>query len=327
MNKENHARITKIALEGTALHRNSIDLIAMANQDSDHQSVAASLDEQHFCGGSKKEDQANGSLVIAKCNSFIDEVLEIAAMMTRRSNTEEITSALYFIGRAFHCIQDFYAHSNWIALKRREVWNGQASPPNLKFCVAASNKLDNSAGLYKLALKNLFFKAERRKRVFKRIISRHHTVGHPDMHLDFKDSLGDKVITEGANITGESAYGLTEKLAVKASQMLYISFLMKMMENRYNPTSPVAVAKWKKFKANLGDNNSKYAQHHNDAGCDAIMALKNLNDHNPGQVKRVDIENSRLIFNTYFGLKSKPVISMIVGAVDHMTGKFDSAIF
>ena len=63
MNKSNHEVITKKALRTSGLHLNSMDLIAKANQDSDHQSAAASLDEQHFCGASKKEDQADGPLV------------------------------------------------------------------------------------------------------------------------------------------------------------------------------------------------------------------------------------------------------------------------
>jgi hypothetical protein len=282
MNKQNHGKITRDALKETGLHAAAIDFIAKANQDSDHQSAAASMAGQHFCGPNTTQN------VVQKCNTLVGEAMDTAALLTRRNNEEELTDA-----------------------RRREVWNCLPAPPNLKFCASTPKLLVlfNAKG-YKNILKS---KQKTYNSIIRQRQSSKDDVIHPNMHLDFKNSWADQAITSKAGVGGGGAYVEAERLA-RVDTLdwwhYFINVLVRLEE--FNPRSISGASKWKAFKTRM-TYKSRYADRYNDAGCDPNMALANLMQFNPGKTKTVQIENSRKVFNDCFGVdgRSSPVLNVL----------------
>jgi len=127
MKKANHGEITEDAFKNAGLREKALHLIIRANQDSDHVHCNLHDGRQHF-QGKRTETVIEDSMDF--CNSATDMAATLAAIGTDAA----LTMALYFMGRVFHCIQDFYAHSNWIAIGERCTFDFHHWPANLFFC-------------------------------------------------------------------------------------------------------------------------------------------------------------------------------------------------
>ena len=132
----NHATITNRALNRTGLKTLTCKFIVDANNDSDSKkSRGVTHIPQHFqnFGSGENNRSINAGL------AFFTEAMGLAILLVVRGAPGDLTKGLYCFGRALHCIQDFYAHSNWIVLvPPRQVWDYQIVP-NLKVCYVTPN--------------------------------------------------------------------------------------------------------------------------------------------------------------------------------------------
>ncbi len=120
MHAVNHKEITRNALirdtQGThrALKSGALDLIRYGNADSDDAPSCKSLEAQHF---QNVDHTYHSESSIDKALDFFATAYAIACKHVRNGDDfNNMMLGLYSLGRALHCLQDFYAHSNWIFL-------------------------------------------------------------------------------------------------------------------------------------------------------------------------------------------------------------------
>ncbi len=127
MHAVNHKEITRNALirdtqgAGRIIQPDTLRFIRYANADSDECSTGKSYIPQHFQNDSYTyESEAS----ITKALGFFESAYDKAWKLVRNGEDEKsVTTGLYFLGRALHCIQDFYAHSSWIFIQKNiGVW-------------------------------------------------------------------------------------------------------------------------------------------------------------------------------------------------------------
>lgn len=143
MHAVNHKEITWNALirdtqgTGRTMKTGALDLIRYANADSDDAPSCKSNPPQHFQNLSHTD---NSEASIENALSFFQCAYDRACEYLRNGNDKEkLATGLYLLGRAFHCIQDFYAHSSWIFIdKKIGVWGYKTRRLNLN---TAENEL------------------------------------------------------------------------------------------------------------------------------------------------------------------------------------------
>jgi hypothetical protein len=125
----NHDTITTEALKPAGLKTRTRNFIVVANNDSDsRRSRGMTHIPQHFQNSGDNIASINAGL------DFFKEAMGLAILLVVRGGSEDLTKGLYCFGRALHCIQDFYAHSNWVVLDPpKQVW-GYGTDPKLKVC-------------------------------------------------------------------------------------------------------------------------------------------------------------------------------------------------
>lgn len=340
MNKKNHGKITMEALEmaGCDLHPNAQRLIKNANIDSDHQSGPAQNSKQHYCG------PAPAGQVIAKNKDLIARSLDAAAVLVRRNNEQEMMLALYFLGRAFHCTQDFYAHSNWIALGNLVAWDGITRPPRLKFCGETGKPFwENDNFIYKsqrlLGIKTLGKLEKPKKRstkleeayklIKKGRFSSEQDVRHPEMHLDCKDSWADKAISKNVECGGGGAFQKAFELAAIDTAVKWFDFRGMVMQTIYDPE--ITRRRFQKeFMWHMPSTHKRlYKDEYNPEGRNAMSAWENFANFNPGRGKnttRKNIEHGRAVFANYMKeFANQNALAKLSRIVDPVFG-YDAAI-
>jgi hypothetical protein len=205
-----HKWITKQAL-GTALRPSAIRLVYKANQDSDLPPYF-SVDRQHFCGS------GDSSQAIANSKRFYRAVLnKIVELLQDETTPDQLNLSLYLFGRACHCLQDFYAHSNWIMLRNHGVWGG-SSGGNIKVC--ESTKGAGALIIGACAWAGLYRKWDAEKS-YQRIIGAGPST-HAEMNLDFPGTWADKLYKwKNRNASG---YDEAKRLAAAHTRLEWRQF-------------------------------------------------------------------------------------------------------
>jgi hypothetical protein len=187
MDHTNHRKITNGGLKSSGLQFEAIRLLLGANNESDYIYGGLGMMDnppQHFQGLVQDKDFEDSM-------SFYQGALRHACHYVVSKEDHDMTRAFYFLGRALHCIQDFYAHTNWVALEKGlPYWDEKKfSELRLSSCTPKGRVLENlkshKSRLFK-DLKSAELKSERRvwfdKMKSEKLI-------HPDIHLDFHDSF------------------------------------------------------------------------------------------------------------------------------------------
>lgn len=322
MNKSNHKKITVEALCGKGFNSKAVAFIAAANQDSDHLSGPAKNGKQHFCGEGKSKDEPH--IVRRRCVNFVRRSLDNAAMLARLGHKQGAIDALYFIGRAFHCIQDFYAHSNWVALGKNTRWPSSANAlgdSRLKFCTATPGfgmdwkklKLNwgpiTNMATYKsnvmsdsLEGKGLYAKLKEPWRKPEDGIS------HPLMHLDCGGCIADRVISWYGKVGGGGAYQRAHNLARDHTDYYLKIFESKLKQQKNHPQS--SENQWSEKEKNLPSfwKNRYKAAKVDTSLFEAGKALAQLKNIDPSEYFYMDdqIIQSRELFHYVMGVASSP---------------------
>lgn len=206
---DRHKQITKTALIDSGLSKRARKLVGDANADSDGKiSGGYFYERQHFCFG----EGFDGPAAIVVCRKYYERALKGAKYYANEAYARQCRGAkndaerdfnrsLYFMGRALHCIQDIYAHSNWIILGNPDFWRGQYDA-RMKLCYATEHGKEkgnvpvlnwlengkrygiaNSLGLKFGKGLNSIRTAYRAS--FERIKHSRDEVTHPEMNLDY----------------------------------------------------------------------------------------------------------------------------------------------
>ena len=238
---KNHKAITQDALSEAGLKERALSFIVRANNDSDHLSSGLVIDQQHFSG-----DGSTVSIMKASSN-FYWAALKFAAILVRRGSPKALTEALYFIGRALHCLQDFYAHSNWVALGHDYTWNGFLWV-NLQFCKATPGDITTQLAntpLYRPSkggfIPILGFgqtmgdimgqKPYSERQSYERMKSR--KLYHPELHLDYESSWASQVLRK--IFKTESGFQRAKRLATEHTREVWGDFLNMTQRFPYSP--------------------------------------------------------------------------------------------
>lgn len=182
----NHARITREALRGEGLKKQTLEFIVGSNRDADDSPTGSHHIPQHFQNNTNDLDSARS---IVNADAFRFKAMHNARKLICEGGQENITNGLYFLGRALHCIQDFYAHSNWIFLRQpSDVWYGNIYP-DLYLCYLTprgNQWLNLQKPLCNEKKKYNIKEKKDRKEWLETIKSK--PVYHPDIHLDIERS-------------------------------------------------------------------------------------------------------------------------------------------
>jgi hypothetical protein len=219
----NHIKITEqgLALASFKLKKGAIKLIVGANKESDYIYNGMGMHDnpsQHFQGPNGKD--------FINSMSFYKGALRFAChYVVAGKDQRNFTRAFYFLGRALHCIQDFYAHTNWVAKGSGNSvpWNEKMFPGlKLSECTTSQRLLDNAKWYnHKLFRKEKSEEKNREKekekeKWFEKMKNK--KLMHPDMHLDYTYSFASKIIRDcsghkklGYNIANEAAVKHTTK--------------------------------------------------------------------------------------------------------------------
>lgn len=138
-----HTQITGAALV-EEVSNNGLDLVIGGNTDSDALFTArGDYNVQHFSfsGNDQVQDARTQS---RECKKFIYRSLDYAAVCFLGTHEYDMNFNLgfYFLGRLLHCAQDYYAHSNGVAIgftNPNEVLGGHQE--GLTFCTPTTYKL------------------------------------------------------------------------------------------------------------------------------------------------------------------------------------------
>jgi hypothetical protein len=252
---DEHKTITVAAL-GEEISSAALDVVVQANKDSDtFYRRAGRYNVQHF-HFAEEEKAYDVTKLIDKCYEFIKSSMEYAALcfMGGRENQAFFGMGFYFIGRGLHCAQDYYAHSNGVAILHVDpsvVLDSSRKHPQLTFCTPTQGqglkkykKNKNTEGKYldfdEFILAKRVVEDECRKKLYceypkeedpkkeleMRIKYSHvirmrskEPLEHPYMHLDFDKSFADKSLTA----LNRMGYRTAETNAIWLSRILYKS--------------------------------------------------------------------------------------------------------
>lgn len=260
----NHKDITKDAL-GSHVDpppcKAVIKQIYRANIDSDFHS--GKLPAQHF------------QEIFVNAYRFYRDNLKVAARIlaghirSRRSSREThagvSTVAYYILGRSLHCLQDFYAHTNYVALGLGEgdtVWDEQYNPDVKLSKMTPSDRagknvyypsplyLDENLTIKKWARGTMFDGSPRtrgiineatkvtksgrtkektyRKRHFE--LMKRQSLDHPDMQLDFLFSYPSKLCKEFL-FSKRYGYSIARTCAMKHTRRAWGKFITQLRIN------------------------------------------------------------------------------------------------
>ena len=166
--------------------------------------------------------------------NFIQNALNVGAKHLVRDESPYL--GLYFFGRAIHCVQDFYAHTNWIFIKRPPtVLHGGAMPPNLFLCYETSG-----AGMWQKVQHNappifstknripgtrhvfdLWKKDDRSQWLF---LIKSRAVYHQNIHLDISTSWASQCYGKLSG-QGGNGYYTAKALATEHTRIVWRRFL------------------------------------------------------------------------------------------------------
>ncbi len=230
MDAKNHREITRDILQGTYGSR-ALKIIKDGNIDSDKPGAGGECAWQHFHFPGTHVSDPN--VVIQQATAFWQSCMANAALLARSENKDHRELALYFIGRGLHCAQDFYAHSNFVALGRGLHWPGLMSA-NLSFCLptpgSTAQKLKANRGGYWPNLRDPSGKSKLKGDALKvasvaRMRDGRNPIPHPELQLDFPGSWADRAITK---VYGRRAWDRARYGASRATQDAYTYFEAQM---------------------------------------------------------------------------------------------------
>jgi hypothetical protein len=226
----NHALITRDALKQENLEKSTVEFIVGANRDSDDRSKGKHHAPQHF---QKYDDRGKSDISIQIALSFFNEALTTAIDCVKRHGDEDIVNGLYSLGRALHCIQDFYAHSNWIFLKAspKDIWLGSV-PHNLYLCYLTpgwmTQNIDHKPWVPQFhKKKRLSYKNEEDRKEWLHIILSE-PVYHPDIHLDRANSWASNCYERLFKEEPKNGYYTAKALAIKHTVEVWNTFKQKI---------------------------------------------------------------------------------------------------
>ena len=231
MFRDNHRRITQDALAGSGLQPSALEFVVRSNMDSDDDSnglSAAGFMPQHF------QNIGDNRLSFGLSMAFIENALNVGAKYIVSDGSPYF--GLYFFGRAIHCVQDFYAHTNWIFIKRPPmVLYGGQMPPNLYLCYETTGK-----GMWQKAQHNappiiskknripgtqyvfdLDNEADRSQWLF---LIKSRAVYHQNIHLDISGSWASQCYRMLSG-QGQNGYYAAKALATEHKRMVWDRFL------------------------------------------------------------------------------------------------------
>lgn len=234
-----HKEITSSALLGySPLDYKAIQIIGLANADSDStgRKGCYSYAVQHFStkkvGGSEEALRNSFRFVhhaIHNAGVCVDRGW-FAFCVERRWDqlphherkrvrkwkaADYFEEALYFFGRACHCMQDFYAHSNWVAWGNNDIWKGQWGE-SIRLCLPST--LWNAG--FNFYPWNLSIR--KKKTWLKRMKNRERP--HPDIHLDYPGCWASGIIKDTNAAGGQTGYQRARSLAIKHTKQLWDNF-------------------------------------------------------------------------------------------------------
>jgi len=250
---DEHETITVAALD-KEISRPALRVVVQANMDSDtFYRRAGRYNVQHF-HFAEEEKVYDVTKLIDKCYGFIKLSMEYAALCFIGGYKNEAFFGLgfYFMGRGLHCAQDYYAHSNGVAILHIDpavVLDSSRKHPQLTFCTPTQGqglkkywKNKNTEGKYldfdELILSERVIEDECRRKLYceypkekdakkeiaMRIVYSHvirmrskEPLEHPYMHLDFDESFADKSLTA----LNRMGYRTAETNAILLSRILY----------------------------------------------------------------------------------------------------------
>jgi hypothetical protein len=233
MFRDNHRRITQDALAGSGLQPGALEFVVRSNMDSDDDSnglCGAGFMPQHF------QNVGDNRQSFRFAMDFIQNALNVGARYIVRDGSPYF--GLYFFGRATHCVQDFYAHSNWIFIKRPPmVLHGGQMPPNLYLCYETTGKgmwqkiQRNAPPIPILGTKNkipgtqyvfdLTNPADRSQWLF---LIKSRAVYHQNIHLDIPSSWASQCYRMLCG-QGRNGYYTAEALATEHTRIVWRRFL------------------------------------------------------------------------------------------------------
>ncbi|MBT3374803.1 MAG: hypothetical protein HN742_02065 [Lentisphaerae bacterium] len=251
-----HQTITRDALKAK-IPAAGAKFVGLGNYDSD-KGTGASYNIQHFHYPSKTNTNANMDLILS-CRNYIGDCVKYASLLfLGEEDPLHPAIGFYFLGRALHCAQDFYAHSNGVAIKHtvpQTVLNSKA-PDELKFCLPTSDNTSKPlAQLMKNTCNGVFCHPtglktskeeieaacntlrldyrhysswknpkDRKKLLLVIAIQSNSLMGHQHMHLDFSNSLADMAMKKILKI----GYKQAEVCARAMSAMIFDNFESKI---------------------------------------------------------------------------------------------------
>lgn len=232
----NHKKITREALNYAApnLNETALEFISEANVDSD--SHMGRYAPQHF--------QEKWRPSITFFNRTIKGAIRFAY------SKEDFTSAFYFLGRAFHNLQDFYAHTNWVFYnwKADKLWNGKIDH-NIKLSTMTpwDRQVDNLHNFRRLER----WSKKSSQKYFEKI--RTQSLPHPDMQLDVEDSFASKLYRDEKK--GNSGYEQARRFARAHTAMYWITFIndVKKYASKKNKNQKKLLGMIYNHKPNMGE--------------------------------------------------------------------------
>lgn len=214
-----HRKITKSALASVFNEKSALELIIYANQQSDEIKYwSAGWKRQHFSLNPNQGQVAS----IRNAKSFYDNIARNINNLAHLMRTKGIRNPLFFdailysLGRACHCIQDFYAHSNWVWLsyveneeeyninKQYDIWDQDIRNPKLKISLYAGHIKE---GLAKGVVRRKYNEQDT-LRLF--ILKPIKPVKHWRMNLDDHGTVADRLYHK---YTGAWGYKVAQNLA------------------------------------------------------------------------------------------------------------------
>lgn len=217
----NHKHITRDALNNVAEKpsKSVKDVIARANNDSDKH--MPSYAPQHF------QEKWRPSM------NFYQNSLKYAATVLAnyigkkkkgvKIDDFEITKAFYILGRSFHCLQDFYAHSNWVALGKVSLWDEGIKPK--VFLSKMTPKDRTMANVFYYSPLGKWNTKKNRQKHFDTI--KNQSLEHPDMQLDIKHSFPSELCKEFLS-SKKYGYDIARNLAKDHTEQAWNKFINKV---------------------------------------------------------------------------------------------------
>ena len=287
----NHEDITKRALKVYEnnrknkynIHTDNLKFVCNSNKKSD-EGKYKSHPPQHF----QHLDRVgyNSKPSIEKSISFFVKAYDHAVDYVCEGGEDNITYGLYFIGRAIHCIQDFYAHTSWVYIKKDiHIYNFELEyrqQGDKSYSMNYENKLHLSF-LSPRITQNIWhnpwvpeFSAKKEKKLkLKKWLFRDNLedmflwhnvilsvpVYHPDIHLDISTSWASECYAKLFN-TEKKGYWRASDLAEEHTREVWMEFVSEITNKNekdnldnyvYNEKSPNLEKCSEKFNEKMGD--------------------------------------------------------------------------